>query len=1048
MGTRMLLPGLLCILGATNIWATTITWDGGGGDLAWQTAANWSGNTLPGPNDDVVINIPGTATVTSSASVAIRSLQCSNDLALTAGTFQVGGGSSVVHGQLTTTGTPTLSATGALTEFRVVGSVSANGTGFGAASGAKIVLPNFTAFSRGFNCFAGLWRATGSGSELDFSGLTSLAGGTCAGLDVQASNGGVVRLPGVAALEEGTVNFLAEGGGSLIDLPALTESLGTSRPLTFEARHGGTVAMAAFKRGATAEITLNPGATLPFAQCERLGSLTVNALTADFPALTNLNEGSLLVRSGAVVTAPNLRSYLKGGSCAGAQWIVTGAGSVLDLPGLTNLTGGNCSALDMQALAGGQLRLTNLTLVAEGFLSFLADGAGSLVDLEQLGQSAAAARWVRFEARNSGTVNLPSFPGGPTVEVTLKSGGTIPFAQLQILAAFTSEGTSATLTGLTNINTGSFRVSGGAVVSAPSLTGYTMVFTCAPDFWTVNGAGSELNLPALTSLTGGGCTALTIQALNGGRVSLPSLNTLGNGQVEMLAEGAGSLVDLPMLASSLATAHAVKFEIRNGGSIEVPLLPGGPTVEVALQGAGTMPVAQMRVLRAITVDGREQSFPVLTNFTAGSFVLSNAAVVSAPALAAYDRTPVCGFVQWTVHGAGSVLDLPGLVSLTGGRCTPPEVGALAGGVVLLTNLTTVNEGRLSFLADGTNSLVDLRALQQSSATLQPVVFEARHGGTVWVPQLPGGPTVQVALKSGGILPVAQMQRLGGITVSGMNVPFPALTNLDTGFLIVSNAGMISVPNVRTYTSGSFCGSIPWTITGSGSVADLPNLQRLTGNACDVQQLRALAGGDLLLGGVTNIPAGNVGVIADGAGSLVDLHSLSSLLSPDGLSSLTATNNGMILLGDQPFLLSGVAIRAPGVLLTNRNELVLAGDAWRSYWVESRNTSSPTNPWTLYSRVPLTNDFQAIGPRAAANVEVRVWEFVADPYLLDLNRVGPALQLVLYAPTNRTLAVQAASNLPPLINWQTFATATMTNTFRIFPAAAPAAPQSYFRAQTQ
>src|SRR6516225_8109239 len=45
-----------------------------GGD--WDTASNWQGEVLPGPNDDVVINLPGNFTVTHSQNVTdtIRSL--------------------------------------------------------------------------------------------------------------------------------------------------------------------------------------------------------------------------------------------------------------------------------------------------------------------------------------------------------------------------------------------------------------------------------------------------------------------------------------------------------------------------------------------------------------------------------------------------------------------------------------------------------------------------------------------------------------------------------------------------------------------------------------------------------------------------------------------------------------------------------------------------------------------------------------------------------------------------------------------------------------
>lgn len=96
----------------------------------------------------------------------------------------------------------------------------------------------------------------------------------------------------------------------------------------------------------------------------------------------------------------------------------------------------------------------------------------------------------------------------------------------------------------------------------------------------------------------------------------------------------------------------------------------------------------------------------------------------------------------------------------------------------LTNVTTIADGRIEFLADRTNSLVALDRLQQIAATFRAVSFEARMGGTVWIPMVVGGPTVSVAIASGGTLPVAQLQALAGITVGGMIVGFPALTNFD------------------------------------------------------------------------------------------------------------------------------------------------------------------------------------------------------------------------------------------------------------------------------
>lgn len=66
-----LLPALLCN-------ATVITWDGGGGDGQWNTAANWTGDVVPGPADDVLLDnssLAGNYTVTlPNTAVTIISL--------------------------------------------------------------------------------------------------------------------------------------------------------------------------------------------------------------------------------------------------------------------------------------------------------------------------------------------------------------------------------------------------------------------------------------------------------------------------------------------------------------------------------------------------------------------------------------------------------------------------------------------------------------------------------------------------------------------------------------------------------------------------------------------------------------------------------------------------------------------------------------------------------------------------------------------------------------------------------------------------------------
>ncbi len=71
----------------TAAHAAVITWDGGGGNLNWLTAANWSGDVLPGPGDDVVIDAAGSVTITLAGNASINSLTCADALTCTSGTL-------------------------------------------------------------------------------------------------------------------------------------------------------------------------------------------------------------------------------------------------------------------------------------------------------------------------------------------------------------------------------------------------------------------------------------------------------------------------------------------------------------------------------------------------------------------------------------------------------------------------------------------------------------------------------------------------------------------------------------------------------------------------------------------------------------------------------------------------------------------------------------------------------------------------------------------------------------------------------------------------
>ena len=110
---------------------SAVSWDGGGGDLNWNTPENWSGDALPGSDDDVTIDIPGINAAVFNASGTIHSLTSSEEIVIQGGTLDIAASSSIASltqfgGTLTGTGdidvagdyvwrTGTLSGTSTLT---------------------------------------------------------------------------------------------------------------------------------------------------------------------------------------------------------------------------------------------------------------------------------------------------------------------------------------------------------------------------------------------------------------------------------------------------------------------------------------------------------------------------------------------------------------------------------------------------------------------------------------------------------------------------------------------------------------------------------------------------------------------------------------------------------------------------------------------------------------------------------------------------------------------------------------------------------------------
>ncbi len=740
----------------------------------------------------------------------------------------------------------------------------------------------------------------------------------------------------------------------------------------------------------TAGFSLVQGALTVSDGCNLSVSGSGTTLTSDGPV--NITGANLYASGGAELSLPGLSHYEPPSVCEIITWKASGAGSTINFPALTNVTGNIvCSFLYIQATSGGQVLLGKVAADYGGDLSASADGSNSLVDLSSLAGNAGT---MNVEASGGGSLLIPQLAESGVLNLTLGADGFIPTAQL------------------TNITGASFYANGGAVISLPGVVNYQPPGACEGLTWQANGTGSTINFPALTNVTGTVvCSELIIQAVNGGQVLLSNAVADLGGVISVRADGSNSLVDLSSLAGNAGTMNV---EASGGGSLLIPQLAESGVLNLTLGTGGFIPTAQ------------------LTNITGASFYANDGAVISLPGVMNYQPPAACYGLMWQASGTGGKLIFPALTNVTGTvLCSDLNVQALNGGQVSLNKAVANLGGVLTVEADGSNSVVSLPLLATNAGALN---LEASGGGSVLMPHLANGGNINLNLGADGFISTAQ------------------LTNITGANFTVSGGAVMSLPGVVNYQPPTACESIAWQVSGAGSELSLPALTNLTGNlVCGLLTVKALSGGQVLLGNVQDVHNGYMSFLSDGTGSVINLSKMSGMVLVNGQGSLTAQNGGAILLNNQAFLLANVAINItatnsvlPPTVIPSQ-ALTLYGTPWHSYQVQERNTLDPGSPWVTFL-VPLTNNFQAIAASPPANTAFIVTDFVANPDLLQLSLSRGQVQVVLYAETNLTFKIESSTNL--LDAWTTVSVATMTNVFRILPTTPQEPAAQFFRAQQQ
>lgn len=371
----------------------TISFDGGAGNGLWEAAANWTGNTLPGPADDACISGFDVTLSTGAHSVSTLTVQLVGSvgsLAISAGSLDLAGASAIAGSF--TLGNGALGGSGGVT---VAGPFNWNG-GTMSGSGTTVAAGGMTIGGGANKALTGgrtlnnlanaTWSGVGQiqlspGTLIQNSGtwdvqggstIASVSGGTAAFVNTgtfRKSSAGITTVSrtfdntstGTVDLLDGTLNLGAGGTGA----GAFTGASGAT--LQFDA---GTYNLTSTSNVNASSLLVN-GATLDVAGAYSTGGTTVSAGIVTFQPSSvvsgvgnlDVSFGTLFFDSGAPVPATSL--VLSGGTLGGADDLnvsgtVTWTAGILAGAGTTRANGGlSISGASTKALTTGRTLLNS-----------------------------------------------------------------------------------------------------------------------------------------------------------------------------------------------------------------------------------------------------------------------------------------------------------------------------------------------------------------------------------------------------------------------------------------------------------------------------------------------------------------------------------------------------------------------------------------------------------------------------------------------------------------------------------------------------------------
>jgi len=899
----------------------------GGASGTWNTASNWSTDSIPNSATAVVCIDDGG----SAAAVTINS-------SVTVGTIFIDSGSSVtitdhqeleVINSIFNAGQINVAANGNQTNLGMGGAVTLTGGGsivmtVGGNGGVPVIRSdagtsgtltnvNNVISGRGQLGNANLTFTNQAGAVVNanISGQTLLLDtvGTAVNQGLfESSGGGLLQISVTMNNSGGTISG---GNGSQVqftsgaDIQAGTLSTAAGAGF-FGAQNGNSVIL----DGTTVGVLNNSGTftVADHADTELLG--TINN-TGSFQVAANGNQTNLsmgdavtLTGAGSVVMSiggnggtPVVRSDAAGASLTNVNNTISGVGQIgnANLPvtsqssGVVNATG-NALLVNatqfvnqglLEATAGGTLQANTLINNTGGNIS--ATGSGATVQF---------LSGTTVQSGTLNTLNGAAFLGianGNTVTLDGATHGT-----LNNTATFTiADHADADLFGTIN-NTGNFQVAANGNQTNLSMGNPVTLLGGGSVVMTVGGNGG---VPVIRSDAGGAASLTNVNNVISGRGQIGNANLSFTNQLGGLVNA--NISGQALLLNSTTTVNQGAFESTGGGILQISVavnnsggtITGGSGAQVQFLSGADIQAGLLSTASGVGFFGAENGDTVILDGSSQG-ALSNAAIFT---IADHADTQLMGTISNTgsflvaANGNQTNLSMRNSVTLAGGGSVVMSIGGNGGIPVIRAGIGGASLSNANNAISGVGQLGNANLLftNQSAGTVNANV----SGGTLLIN--PIGTPVNLGLlasSNGGILQFDVTVNNAGGTISAASGSQVQLLSASTirGGTVNSAAGSTffgAVNGNATVLDGSTLG--PLTMTGAFTIADHADME-LLGTILNTGSIQVAANGNQ-----TNLGMGNAVTLTGGGSVLMTVGGnggIPVIRADVGGSSLTNVNN--------------------------------------------------------------------------------------------------------------------------------------------------------------